>query len=110
MEKQQDQEKQPEQLKVVEETKKNTIPTRLGSLVILLVATLAGAGVWWYASSYTPPDVVDVSGLVGQMQERREVKNEFPSYYKIKTDGVYYRGKLMEGADSNCYRTTCCSL
>ncbi|MCK5027807.1 MAG: hypothetical protein KAS07_05305, partial [Candidatus Pacebacteria bacterium] len=29
--------------------KKNSIPTRLGSLIILLTATIAGAGVWWCA-------------------------------------------------------------
>ena len=94
------QNKQPEV--DVEQSKKKTIPTRLGSLIILLTAVIAGAGVWWYAGSCIPPEVVDV-GEVEQLQEKSEVKNELSEEYEIKADGVYYGGELIEGADSETF-------
>jgi hypothetical protein len=97
----QNQERQPEV--VIEQPKKKTIPTCLGSLIILLTATIAGVGVWWYAGSYTPPEVIDVSGIVEQIKERREVKNELPEEYEIKAGGVYYERKLIEGADPETF-------
>lgn len=48
-EQKQNQEGQPE---VIEQPKKNIIPMRLGSLVILLIATIAGAGAWWVNAKY----------------------------------------------------------
>ncbi|MCK5591987.1 MAG: DKNYY domain-containing protein, partial [Candidatus Pacebacteria bacterium] len=80
-------------------SKKNIIPTRLGLLIILLAATIAGAGVWWYAGSYTPPEVVDVV----EMQERRETEKEVFSNYEIKADGVYFHGKVIEEADAETF-------
>ena len=102
-----------EQLKEVEANileeqpvKKCVVPTCLGSLIILLAATIAGAGVWWYAGSYIPPEGVDVSGFVRQMQERRATvtiisatEQEFSSYYETKEDGVHYKNELIEEAD-----------
>jgi len=64
------------QLKViVGQTKRQTVPTRLGSLVILLVAVIAGAGIWNYEESYTSPEPVDVSKTLEQIKEK-EVKSE----------------------------------
>ena len=99
MEEQQNQNQEAQPEIVVEQPKKKTIPTRLGSLIILLIATIAGAGVWWFTDSYTPPEAVDVSGIVEQTKESREVKNELPEEYKIKADGVYYKDELIEEAD-----------
>ena len=67
------------------------IPTRLGSLIILLTATIVGAGVWWYMNYYT--EIVDVDEIVEQIQEEQEVKNELPSEYRIAPEYgvVYYR-------------------
>ena len=101
MEEQQDQNEQPEV--VVEQPKKNIIPTRLGSLIILLTAIIAAVGVQWYADLHFPPNGIEVSGLVEQMQERREVKSELPEGYEIKADGVYYMGELTEEADSEMF-------
>lgn len=54
------------------ETKpKKTIPTRLGLLVILLTATIAGSGVWWYAFSYNEPEPINVDQIIMQMEARR---------------------------------------
>jgi len=54
---------------------KKIIPTRLGLLIVLLATTISGAGMWWSVYSYEEPKVVDVSHLVLQLQERREIKN-----------------------------------
>ena len=88
---------------VLKKLKNKTVPTRLGLLIILLVAVANGAVVLWYMNSYTPPEAFDVSGLVGQMQERREVKKELPEEYEIKADGVYYERRLIEEADSGTF-------
>ncbi|MCK5591246.1 MAG: DKNYY domain-containing protein [Candidatus Pacebacteria bacterium] len=87
----------------VEQLKKKIIPTRLGSLVILLAAIIAAVAVQWYADLHFPPNGIEVSGLVEQMQERREVKSELPEGYEIKADGVYYMGELTEEADSEMF-------
>ena len=86
------QEQQPEV--VIEQPKKNTIPTRLGSLIILLTAMIVGVGVWWHVGSYAPPETVD-----GEEQKI----NELPEEYEIKAGGVYYKGKLIEGADPETF-------
>ena len=98
----QNQEGQNEQPEIViEQPKKKTIPTRLGSLIILLTATIAGAGVWWYAGSCIPSEVVGVSGIVEELQERREVKNELPEGYEVKVGMLYYKGVLIKINDIN---------
>ncbi|MCK5591095.1 MAG: DKNYY domain-containing protein [Candidatus Pacebacteria bacterium] len=84
---------------VLKKLKNKTVPTRLGLLIILLVAVANGAVVLWYMNSYTPPEAFDVSRLVEQMQERREMGNELPEGYEIKEDGVYYKGRLIHGKD-----------
>ena len=84
---------------VLKKLKNKTVPTRLGLLIILLVAVANGAVVLWYMNSYTPPEAFDVSGLVGQMQERREMGNELPDGWSLFSGKVFYRGKLMEAAD-----------
>ena len=90
------------------EPKKKTIPTRFGSLIILLTATIAGAGVWWYSFSYEEPQVIDVSQLVIQLQERRVIadntnQREVPSEYEVKNDGIYYQDKLIVGIDPETF-------
>ena len=85
------------------EPKKKTIPTRVGSLILLLVATIAGAGVWWYSFSYEEPVPIDIGQVVRELQMRREIvageEMRVISGYETKEDGVYYRGKLVEVAD-----------
>ena len=99
MEQEQDQKEQPEQLKVDEEAKKKSISTLTGLGIILTFAILATAGVWWYVNSYTPPEAVDVSEVLEEIKEKREVGNELPDKWSIFSGKVFYRGKLMEGAD-----------
>ncbi len=89
--------------------KKNNIPTRLGSLIILLVATIAGAGVWWCAFSYEEPKLIDWDDVVRQMQERRVVETEVLSDYEVREDGVYYKGELIEGADPETFEDLDCT-
>ena len=94
------QEQQPEV--VIEQPKKNIIPTRLGSLIILLTAVIAGAGVWWYSFSYEEPVPMDVGQVVRELQARRMVAEEeskVPSDYEVEIDGVYYKFVLIEEAD-----------
>lgn len=74
----QQEQNQNEQPKVVEEKIKkipSVIPTRLGSLLILLAAVLVIAGVRQYESSLVAPEAADVSNLVQQMQAQRPIKN-----------------------------------
>ncbi len=100
---QEEKEEQPESVEVnvpeIFTTEKKTISTRLGSLIILLAATIAGAGVWWYSFSYEEPQMVDVNQLSLQLQERKEIEKEVFSNYEIKADRVYFHGKLIEEAD-----------
>ena len=108
MEEEQNQD-QEEQLEVVEEQpKKNIIPTRLGSLIILLAAIIAAVAVQWYAGYHIPPEGADVSGIVEQMQGGEGnviqeyfvvVDKKFPAGYEIKGGLVYSNDKLIEGAD-----------
>ena len=80
----QNQKEQPEV--VVEQPKKKIIPTRLGLLVILLTATIAGAGAWWYAVSYnTPQELLDMSGVVEQVKKDDIFTNFFPKVQYRKT-------------------------
>lgn len=95
------QQQEESQEPVVKKQKKKTIPTRFGSLIILLAATIAGAGVWWYSFSYEPP-VVDWDSVIVQLQARRAVveeKNQVFSICEIREDRVYYGSELIEGAD-----------
>ena len=101
MEEQQNQKGQQET--IIEQPKKNAIPTRLGSLIVLLAATIAGTSLWWYMDSYTPPEVVDVSEIVEKLQEKREAKNELPEGYEIKDDGIYYQDKFIVGIDPETF-------
>ncbi len=87
-------------------TKKNNIPTRLGSLIILLTATIAGAGVWWCAFSYEEPKLIDWDDVVRQMQERRVVEGEetqLPSSYEIKDGEIYHLGELIKDVDNETF-------
>jgi len=88
---------------ITQKTNLKNIPTRLGSLVILLFAVIAGSGIWGYEESYTPPDTVDVSKTVKQIQERREVKEVLPKGYRIKGEEVYYQGWLIDEADPETF-------
>jgi len=97
---------QPEQIQkieVSEKSKKKTVPTRLGSLIILLAAVVAGGVIWQYGESYIPPETVDVSKTIEQIKESREVKSEIVSNYEIKEDGIYYQGILIEGVDKETF-------
>jgi len=74
----QQEQNQNEQPKAVEEkTPKipSVIPTRLGSLLILLAAVAVIAGVRWYENSLVPPKGMDVSNIVRQMQAQRGIKS-----------------------------------
>ena len=95
---------QSEQLQkeeVSESSKKKTIPSRLGLLIVLLAAAIVGVGALWYMNYYT--EIVDVDEIAEQIQEEQEVKSELPEDYEIKADGVYYEGKLIKGADSETF-------
>ena len=83
--------------------KKKTISTRFGSLIILLVATIAGAGVWWYSFSYEEPVPMDVGQVVRELQARRVVETEVLSDYEIRDNGVYYKDELIEGANPETF-------
>ena len=97
------QEEQTQKEEVFESSKKKTIPTRLGLLIVLLVAVIAAVGVQWYADSYTP-EVADVSEVVEQMQERRTVEElRTLSFYEVRENGVYYKDELMEGVDMKSF-------
>jgi hypothetical protein len=112
----QNQEGQNEQPEVVvEQPKKNIIPTRLGSLIILLIATIAGVGVWWYSFSYEEPVPIDVGQVMRELQVRREVNSlyspcspyvsgEINSQYEVRSDGVYYIERLLENADAETFQ------
>ena len=99
------QDERQEQLETVEvnipETpiKKKTIPTRFGLLILLLVATIAGAGVLWYEDLYEPP-VVDWGNVVIQRQEKKEIKE----YYVDKNTEETVRYKLDELVKDKWYR------
>lgn len=90
-----------ERPEIVEKSKKKIIPTRLGSLVIIFIAAIAGVGVWWSSFSYEEPQVINVNQTVQELQERRVVENELPEGYEIKADGVYYEEKLIKVNDIN---------
>lgn len=45
---------------------KKTIPTRFGSLIILLAAVIGGSLIWWGSFSYEAPDLVGVVLLPGE--------------------------------------------
>ena len=55
---------------VSEKSKKKTIPSRLGLLIVLLAAVIVGAGALWYMNYYT--EIVDVDEIMEQVQETKE--------------------------------------
>jgi hypothetical protein len=60
------------------------IPTRLGSLIILLVAVITGSGVWWMSFPYEAPEPMDVGVLVMELQSQRNAQQKSEvtrSYY-----------------------------
>lgn len=86
------------------ETKpKKIIPTRLGSLVILLMAVIAGSWVWWESFSYEEPEPINVEQLVAQLKARRALQQKLPIGYEIQNGGMYYEG-LLVSSDAQTFR------
>jgi len=115
MEEEQKQNQENQSKVIVDKPKKKIIPTRLGSLILLLTATIAGAGVWQYEESYVPPEGVDVSKTLEQMKEKREVKDDsiiyseidylnLEPYFNEDKSHIYYDGKIIEGADPSTFK------
>lgn len=99
-----------QELKLEAAGQKMTVPTRFGSLIILLVAVIAGSGVWWYSFSYNEPESVDASEVVLQLRAKRAAVATAPVDlpqnldYEIKADGVYYRGDLIKSANLQTFK------
>ena len=86
--------------------------------VIIILAIISIGGYFGVKHFSTPTDLdepvtdeVEDDGIVEQIQENQEVKNEIASSteqelssdYEIKDKGVYYGGELIEGADSETF-------
>jgi hypothetical protein len=52
------------------------IATRLGSLLILLTAVIAGAGVWWQVMVYEAPKQIDVEEIIAQIKAHRALSDK----------------------------------
>jgi hypothetical protein len=89
---------------------KRTIPTRLGSLMVLLVAVIAGGGFWMMGVTYEVPEsVADVDRLVLKIQEQRalksiptfvlaeEIEESFLDMQWIATSSMYENGTSSKG-------------
>lgn len=81
--------------KVIEPKPTHTIPTRLGSLIILLIAVVAGSWVWWSSFSYEEPEPINVEQLIAQLKARRNEQQKLPIGYEIKNGEMYYEGLLL---------------
>ncbi len=108
---------QSQQPEISEKPKNKTVPSRLGLLIVLLIAILVAVGAKWYMDYYTASEVADVSEMLEQVEENQEVKveivssieqeissEELPSEYEVKADGVYYKGELIEEADPETFK------
>jgi hypothetical protein len=81
---------------ILSEKAEKTISTVLGSLIILLAATIAGSTIWWTAYSYEEPVVPDVMPVAKNLNE--SIPKTVMDFERRK-DGLYLENLLITWGD-----------